>query len=125
MPANSRQEFLVFCLCAAWCGTCRDYRSVFDELAARFPLAGFHWVDVEDDPIAADLDVDDFPTLLVQRWEQVLFFGPMLPQPGIARRTLESLFAQSQEESRGLATSTPMHRDWQVKYNLRRGLTQN
>ena len=27
-------EFLIACLCAAWCGTCRDYRAGFDALRA-------------------------------------------------------------------------------------------
>ncbi|MDY0011577.1 MAG: thioredoxin family protein [Rhodocyclaceae bacterium] len=124
MTADFPQEFLVFCLCAAWCGTCRDYRAVFDDLATQFPHAGFHWVDVEEEERVADLDVDNFPTLLVQREELVLFFGPLLPQPGIARRTLESLFAQTPEESRRLTASSPAHAAWQAECNLRRMLVE-
>jgi thioredoxin len=90
----SDREFLVFCLCAAWCGTCRDYRTVFDALQTRFPAAGFVWVDVEDDADwIGDLDVDNFPTLVVQHHEAVLFQGVLMPQSGIVERLLESLFA--------------------------------
>lgn len=90
-PEN--REFLVCCLCADWCGTCRDYRAVFDALEARFPAAGFVWIDVEDDADwAGDLDVDNFPTLVVQRHEEVLFQGVLMPQPGVVERLLESLF---------------------------------
>jgi thiol-disulfide isomerase/thioredoxin len=82
--ANPAEEFLVFCLCAAWCGTCRDYRTVFEALPGRFPQAGFHWIDVEDDADwIGDLDVENFPTLVVQRDEDVLFQGVLMPQPGI------------------------------------------
>ena len=28
---------LVACLCAQWCGTCREYRSAFDRLAETHP----------------------------------------------------------------------------------------
>lgn len=92
--ANPAEEFLVFCLCAAWCGTCRDYRAVFDALPARFPQAHFHWIDVEDDADwIGDLDVDNFPTLVVQRGEDVLFQGVLMPQAGIVERLLASLFA--------------------------------
>ena len=93
-PTPEPAEFLVACLCAAWCGTCRDYRAVFDALPARFPHAQFLWVDVEDDADwIGDIDVENFPTLLVQRHEDVLFCGVLLPQPGIIERLLESLFS--------------------------------
>jgi thioredoxin len=86
-------EFLVACLCAAWCGTCRDYRGIFEALQGRFPQAEFLWVDVEDDADwIGDLDVDNFPTLVVQRQEDVLFCGTVLPQAGIVERLLASLF---------------------------------
>jgi len=87
-------EFLVACLCAAWCGTCRDYRSVFEALPARFPQARFLWVDVEDDADwIGDIDVENFPTLVVQHHEAVLFQGVLTPQPRVVERLLETLFA--------------------------------
>lgn len=87
-------EFLVACLCAAWCGTCRDYRAVFDALPARFPQARFVWVDVEDDAHwIGDIDVDNFPTLVVQRHDDILFQGVLMPQPGVVERLLEALFS--------------------------------
>lgn len=61
-------DLLVACLCAEWCGTCRSYRATFANLAARYPQHCFVWVDVEDHADAlGDLDVENFPTLLVQR----------------------------------------------------------
>lgn len=71
---------LVACLCAEWCGTCREYRPAFDALAERMPDHVFVWVDIEDFPdVTDDDDVEDFPTILIQVGEQVRFFGPMLP----------------------------------------------
>ncbi len=82
----------VVCLCAAWCGVCRDYRAAFDEIAASRPGARFVWVDVEDEEdLAGDVDVDTFPTLLVGQGGSARFFGPLLPQAGVLRRLLESL----------------------------------
>ncbi|MBL8439068.1 MAG: thioredoxin family protein [Zoogloeaceae bacterium] len=89
--ANPPRPFLVACLCAAWCGTCRDYRQIFDALAARSPQADFVWVDVEDDADwLGDLDVENFPTLVIQRDEDILFHGVVLPQPGIIERLVSS-----------------------------------
>ena len=116
-------EFLVACLCAAWCGTCRDYREGFQALAERFPNTRFLWLDVEDDAdILDDYDVENFPTLLIQRHDSVLFFGPMLPHHEILQRTVESFHTQSPDESRRYAGSDPERRSWQTERNLRQAL---
>jgi len=113
-------EFLVACLCAAWCGTCRDYQAGFEALAASFPTATFWWLDVEDDADRLpDLDVENFPTLVIQRGPHVLFFGPMLPQPGLLRRTLETFLAFSAEEARRYVEADPARRAWQACCDLR------
>jgi thiol-disulfide isomerase/thioredoxin len=88
-PAGS---WLVACLCAAWCKTCDEYRATFDALAAARPDWAFAWVDIEDEAeLVGDHDIEDFPTLLVQRGDDVLFLGALTPQPGVAQRLLESL----------------------------------
>ena len=82
------------CLCAGWCGTCRDYRPLFDALAAENPGVRFEWVDIEDESeIAGDLDVETFPTLLIADGRQALFLGPLLPQAPVLARLLASLRA--------------------------------
>ena len=72
------------CLCASWCGVCRDYRAVFDALALEHPQARFVWVDVEDEEdVAGELDVETFPTLLLADGLHARFLGPLLPQGGV------------------------------------------
>jgi thioredoxin 1 len=91
----------VVCLCADWCGTCREYRALFDALAAAHPEARFEWVDVEDDEaIAGDLDVETFPTLLIADGRQARFLGPLLPQAAVLERLLASL-----RDGQGAATA--------------------
>lgn len=79
---------LVACLCAEWCGSCREYRATFAALAGQFAAdADFAWIDVEDDADAlGDLDIDDFPTLLIADARALRFFGPVTPQPQTAER---------------------------------------
>lgn len=116
-------EFFVACLCAAWCDTCREYRAGFEALAAHFPEAEFRWVDIEDEADRlGDIDVENFPTLLIQRDERVLFLGVMLPQHGLLKRLLETLFAQSVEESRRYALATSERQAWQQHGGVRRRL---
>ena len=89
---ESNREFLVACLCAAWCDTCVAYRPGFLALAGRFPRAEFRWVDIEDDAEAVeDMDVDNFPTILVQRGSETLFHGVMLPHHEHLERLLQKI----------------------------------
>ena len=85
-------DYTVTCLCAEWCDTCVEYRPGFLELAKRFPQARFRWLDIEDDAAeVGDREVENFPTLLVERDGAELFYGPLLPHHGHLRRLLQSL----------------------------------
>ncbi|HEX5391970.1 MAG TPA: thioredoxin family protein [Rhodocyclaceae bacterium] len=116
MPATApcHEEFLVACLCAAWCGTCREYQPGFEAMAADFPDVAFRWLDIEaEGDLLADYDVENFPTLLIQRDDLVLFYGVMLPQHSHLRRLLETFMEQTLEESQTYAHKTDERRVWQ------------
>lgn len=84
----------VVCLCADWCGTCRDYRPVFDQVAAAHPGMPFLWLDIEDQAaLVGDLDIETFPTLLIADGAALRFAGPLLPHAGTLARLLDSLEA--------------------------------
>ncbi|WP_225781592.1 thioredoxin family protein [Xenophilus sp. Marseille-Q4582] len=85
-------DLQVICLCAEWCGTCRDYRTPFAQVAQQHPGAAFAWVDVEDHAdLADDFDVETFPTLLVASAQGLHFLGPMLPHAQTLSRLLAAL----------------------------------
>jgi len=81
----------VLCLCAGWCGVCRDYRATFDNALASFgDRAVFRWFDIEDDAALLDeVDVENFPTVLIARGARLLFFGPITPQPATLARLVQ------------------------------------
>ena len=88
----ARPKWLVVCLCAEWCGTCREYRDPLKAVAADFPQHAFAWIDIEDEAeLAGDVDIETFPTLLVLEVPQVLFYGPVLPGEEGLRRLLRAL----------------------------------
>jgi thioredoxin 1 len=90
----SGEALLVACLCAEWCGTCREYLPRFTELAAAWPQHVFVWVDVETHPeLLDDDDIEDFPTLLIQSASATRFYGPMLPHIGHLDRLLQAIAA--------------------------------
>ena len=83
-------ELLVACLCADWCGACREYKPLFDSLARKFPNARFLWVDVEDEADLIDpIEVEDFPTILIAKDQNPLFFGTVLPHVETLERLIQ------------------------------------
>ena len=118
--ALTDDRWIVACLCAAWCGTCASYRRAFDELAARHPDKHFVWIDIEDQAeVVGELDVDNFPTLLIQRHEVVAFFGTVLPDVALAERLLQAQVSQSDAELVAGANASAERRQWQQQCNLR------
>ena len=84
----------VVCLCAQWCGTCRGYQALFEQVRSQFGDAQWLWVDVEDLADVVDpedvLDLENFPTLLVAPHGTPTFFGPLTPQPETLLRLLQA-----------------------------------
>ena len=88
----SMSDLLVACLCAEWCDTCRKYQPGFEILGHELSQHRFVWIDVEDQgDLVIDVEIENFPTLLVAQGGQLLFAGTMLPQIGHLRRLLETL----------------------------------
>ncbi len=118
--ALAGERWIVACLCAAWCGTCESYRATFEDLAGRHPDKFFVWIDIEDHAdVVGDLDVENFPTLLLQHHELVAFFGTMLPDAALAHRLVQAKSALGDAELAELAISSEERRSWQADCNLR------
>jgi len=92
LSAPAAGPLLVAGLCAQWCGTCRDWRPVFDEQSRAYAgRADFAWVDVEDhDEVMGHVDVENFPTLMIARGDDVLFFGTITPHAQTLARLVQS-----------------------------------
>jgi thioredoxin 1 len=88
-------QLTIYCLCVAWCRTCDAYVEVFESLKQACPRnVSWVWVDIEDHAdLLDDVDVENFPSLLVTSGEYVYFFGPVLPQKAIAAQLIESVMA--------------------------------
>lgn len=81
---------LIACLCAEWCGACREYRDVFTALSDAHPSLCFVWIDIENQSDVADVfDVENFPTVVIEEGDITRFAGTLLPQRGILERLLD------------------------------------
>ena len=90
--ADNTAAWWVICLCAEWCGACREWRDTFTQVAAAHPQLRFAWVDVEDEADAmGDIDIETFPTVLIARGHEPLFLGPVQPSGAQLARLIASL----------------------------------
>ncbi len=113
-------QWVVACLCAGWCDVCKQYRAGYEALAADFPDTQFVWIDIEDQAdLVGDLDVENFPTILMQRGDVVAFYGTMLPEPRQVARLLSAQQERSDDDLRREAAGTPERQQWQRDCNLR------
>jgi thioredoxin 1 len=114
-PASPQTPFIVACLCADWCGTCRDYQPLFAQLQQEFPDVRFVWIDIEDEADLVDpIEIDNFPTLLITAGDQPRFFGTVLPHIETLRRLIQT---HQEPSSRPLPQAADLR-------GLVRGLTQ-
>jgi thioredoxin 1 len=111
---------VVACLCAAWCDTCSAYKIKFAELASMHPDQCFVWIDIEDHAeILGDLDINNFPTLLIQQGRVVSFFGTVQPDLRQANRLLRAQLEKNTPELEAEAFSSEERKSWQRDCNLR------
>jgi len=123
--ALTTNKWVVACLCAAWCDVCKQYRAGFDALAALHPEQQFVWIDIEDQAdLVGDLDVENFPTILMQQGDTVAFYGTMLPEPRQVSRLLQVQLARSLDDLHKESLSTPQRQQWQRECNLQARLAE-
>lgn len=120
LASLSDDAWIVACLCAEWCGTCRGYRTGFDELADRHPDKHVIWIDVEDcADVVGDLEQENFPTMLIQYKDIVVYCAPVLPDHRQVDRLLASFTSESEDALLKQAESSDERREWQKNCNLR------
>jgi thioredoxin 1 len=114
------ESWVVACLCAAWCDVCKQYKPGFEQLALRHPDKQFVWIDVEDRAeLVGDFDVENFPTLLIQRGDAVAFYGTVQPDTQQAHRLVQAQAEKSGEELQAEIRSSAERGNWQIECNLR------
>lgn len=113
VPAEHASDALwVVCLCADWCGVCREYRPLFAQVAHSHPQLRFAWVDIEDHAdLADDFDVETFPTILVAGAAGTRFLGPLLPHPETLGQVLGALPAAQPSSTETLVLLAAVARD--------------
>lgn len=126
--ALQHKTWLVACLCAAWCDTCQSYRQQFNALAAQHPDKCFAWIDIEDQADLVDaVDIENFPTILIQYRDKAVFFGTMLPDTTQLNRLLNSFSSTLTEDDEAeiCSNNSSLTQDIPRGWNLRHLILEN
>ena len=117
--------WLIACLCAAWCDTCQSYRQQFNELRQNHRDKIFAWNDIEDhSELIDDLDIENFPTILIEYDSKVLFLGTMLPDASLVHKLILNYQSIIQEKSVAAITASiqdnngELDHDWSLSSQI-------
>ncbi len=89
----NKNEFVIVDFWATWCGPCKGFAPVYEELSEKYPDIVFAKVNTEDEQqLAGEFQIRSIPTLMIFR-EQVILFS----QPGALQGSqLEQVIEQAQ-----------------------------
>jgi thiol-disulfide isomerase/thioredoxin len=116
-------EWVIACFCAGWCKSCRGYHADLARLARAYPKIAFFWIDIEEHAdLMGDLDIDKFPSILIQYRNMVTFFSCITADIGQLERIMGSLLREDEQELRRQTQLSEERRMWQQTCNMKQML---
>jgi len=97
----STNDFVIVDFWAPWCGPCKSFAPVYEELSEKYPEIVFAKVDTEaEEQLAGEFQIRSIPTLMVFREQVILFSQPGALQASQLEQVIEQVKGLDMEEVR-------------------------
>lgn len=81
-------------MCADWCNNCNDWKNPLIALSEKYPNDFFIWMDIErHSDMVSEVDLDTLPVLLVQKNNDIIFLGAVVPRVNTIIPLLETKYS--------------------------------
>jgi len=98
---SEKNPILIIDFWAPWCGPCRQFAPIYEEVAGEYPDIAFGKVNTEEQQdIAGYFKIQSIPTVMIIREGIIVFAQPgMLPKEGL-KDVIEQVTALDMDEVR-------------------------
>ena len=97
----SNSNFVIVDFWAPWCGPCKGFAPVYEELSEKYPDIVFAKVNTEEEQqLAGEFQIRSIPTLMIFREQIILFSQPGALQGSQLEQVIEQANGLDMEEVR-------------------------